>query len=95
MKIQNLIKKNWKIFLLSMAVMSLQSGTLFAQQIRVVATWPAVADLTRQIGKELVSVESLATGGLLLSVLLVELIVDRRQVLRYLRRPPLSEAAPG
>ena len=45
-----------------MAVMSLQSGTLFAQQIRVVATWPAVADLTRQIGKELVSVESLATG---------------------------------
>ena len=62
MKIQNLTKRNWKIFLLSMAVMSLQSGTLFAQQIRVVATWPAVADLTRQIGKELVSVESLATG---------------------------------
>ena len=62
MKIQKLTKINWKIFLLSMAVMSLQSGTLFAQQIRVVATWPAVADLTRQIGKELVSVESLATG---------------------------------
>jgi zinc/manganese transport system substrate-binding protein len=62
MKIKNLTKINWKIFLLSMAVMSLQSGTLFAQQIRVVATWPAVADLTRQIGKELVNVESLATG---------------------------------
>src|SRR5918995_1752750 len=62
MKIKNLTKINWKIFLLSMAVMSLQPGTLFAQQIRVVATWPAVADLTRQIGKELVSVDSLATG---------------------------------
>ena len=34
----------------------------FAQQIRVVATFPDLADITRQIGKELVSVESLATG---------------------------------
>jgi ribose/xylose/arabinose/galactoside ABC-type transport system permease subunit len=40
-------------------------------------------------------VESLATGALLLSVLLVELIIDRRQVLRYLRRPPLAEGASG
>jgi zinc/manganese transport system substrate-binding protein len=39
-----------------------QSGELFAQQIRVVATWPPLADITRQIGKELVSVEALATG---------------------------------
>src|SRR5215471_2758571 len=31
-------------------------------QIRVVATFPDLADMTRQIGKELVSVESLATG---------------------------------
>ena len=28
----------------------------------MVATWPALADITRQIGKELVSVDSLATG---------------------------------
>ena len=35
---------------------------LIEQQIRAVATWPALADITKQIGKELVSVESLATG---------------------------------
>jgi zinc/manganese transport system substrate-binding protein len=33
-----------------------------AQQIRVVATFPDLADITRQIGKELVTVDSLATG---------------------------------
>jgi zinc/manganese transport system substrate-binding protein len=37
-------------------------NSVFAQQIRVVATWPALADLTRQIGKELVNVDTLATG---------------------------------
>jgi zinc/manganese transport system substrate-binding protein len=40
----------------------LQTGLVFAQQIRVVATFPDLADITRQIGKELVSVDSLATG---------------------------------
>lgn len=40
----------------------LYSGLAFAQQIRVVATWPALADISRQIGKELINVESLATG---------------------------------
>jgi ribose transport system permease protein len=39
-------------------------------------------------------VGSLATGGLLLVVLLVELIVDRRQVLRYMRRPAFSAGEP-
>jgi len=33
-----------------------------AQSIRVVTTFPDLADITRQIGKNLVSVESLATG---------------------------------
>ncbi|MGH7767334.1 MAG: metal ABC transporter substrate-binding protein [Candidatus Binatia bacterium] len=33
-----------------------------AQQIRVVTTWPALADIARQIGKERINVESLATG---------------------------------
>lgn len=33
-----------------------------AQQIRVVATVPDLADITKQIGKELVTVESLTTG---------------------------------
>ena len=54
-------KKNWKVFLVALVVGWLQSGLVFAQ-IRVVATWPALADITRQIGKELVNVESLATG---------------------------------
>jgi zinc/manganese transport system substrate-binding protein len=40
----------------------LESGLLYAQQIRVVATWPALADITRQIGRELVNVDTLATG---------------------------------
>ena len=40
----------------------LYSSLASAQQIRVVATFPDLADITRQIGKELVSVESLATG---------------------------------
>src|SRR5678809_1055848 len=40
----------------------LYSGLVSAQQIRVVATFPDLADITRQIGKNLVSVESLATG---------------------------------
>jgi ribose transport system permease protein len=39
-------------------------------------------------------VASLATGGLLLTVLLVELIVDHRQVLRYMRRPAFSAGQP-
>jgi zinc/manganese transport system substrate-binding protein len=62
MKIQILSKKTWKIFLLSLAVVWLQAEALFAEQIRVAATWPALADMTRQIGKEMVNVDSLATG---------------------------------
>jgi zinc/manganese transport system substrate-binding protein len=55
-------KKYWKIFLIAGVSVWLHSNSVFAQPIRVVATWPALADITRQIGKELVSVESLATG---------------------------------
>ncbi len=40
----------------------LETGLAFAQQIRVVATFPDLADITRQIGKELVNVHSLDTG---------------------------------
>jgi zinc/manganese transport system substrate-binding protein len=43
-------------------VLSLPSSPIHAQQIRVVTTIPDLADITRQIGKELVSVESLARG---------------------------------
>jgi zinc/manganese transport system substrate-binding protein len=55
-------KKIWTIFVFASILVLLQSGLVFAQQIRVVATWPALADISRQIGKELVSVDTLATG---------------------------------
>jgi zinc/manganese transport system substrate-binding protein len=54
--------KNWKVFLVSLAIVLMQTGFVFAQQVRVVASWPALADITKQIGKELVNAESLATG---------------------------------
>src|SRR5919108_1970845 len=52
----------WTFGFVLFAAIGLQTGPVFAQQIRVVATWPALADLTRQVGKDLVSVDSLATG---------------------------------
>ncbi|HZH84809.1 MAG TPA: metal ABC transporter substrate-binding protein [Phototrophicaceae bacterium] len=53
---------NWKAFFVSLAFLCVETPVVFAQQIRVVATWPALADITKQIGKELVTVDSLATG---------------------------------
>lgn len=38
------------------------TGPLYAQQIRVITTIPDLADITKQIGKDLVDVESLAKG---------------------------------
>jgi zinc/manganese transport system substrate-binding protein len=54
--------RSLSLFLVILASTWFYSGLVFAQQIRVVATFPDLADITRQIGKELVSVESLATG---------------------------------
>jgi zinc/manganese transport system substrate-binding protein len=51
-----------KFLFVVLGLLWLQTGLVFAQQIRVVATFPDLADITRQIGKELVSVDSLATG---------------------------------
>jgi zinc/manganese transport system substrate-binding protein len=62
MKMKFSISKSSGVFLIALALFWLQTGLAFAQQIRVVATWPALADITRQIGKELVNVDSLATG---------------------------------
>jgi zinc/manganese transport system substrate-binding protein len=53
---------HWKFLFIVFSLFWLQTDFVFAQQIRVVATFPDLADITRQIGKELVSVESLATG---------------------------------
>ena len=52
----------WETLYVLFAFALFSPGLVFAQQVRVVATWPALADITKQIGKELVSVDSLATG---------------------------------
>ena len=52
----------WELLLLSLTIMLLNPNLLIAQQIRVVTTFPELAEITRQIGKNLVNVESLATG---------------------------------
>ena len=54
--------KKWQILAGVLAAAWLFSRPALAQQIRVVTTFPDLADITRQIGKNLVSVESLATG---------------------------------
>jgi zinc/manganese transport system substrate-binding protein len=56
------MKMKWQLFFISFGFVWLQTDLVFAQQIRVVASWPALADISRQIGKELVNVDSLATG---------------------------------
>ena len=62
MNMKLLSGNHWKTILLAFTFVCLQTGLVFAQQIRVVATFPDLADITRQIGKELVNVDSLATG---------------------------------
>jgi zinc/manganese transport system substrate-binding protein len=60
---KTLLKQNkFKIFLFALTLSWLPNTLVSAQQIRAVASWPALADIARQIGKELVTVESLATG---------------------------------
>ena len=60
---RNLFLRNaWRLFLFTLALMLLKPYLLMAQQIRVVTTFPELADITREIGKNLVNVESLATG---------------------------------
>jgi zinc/manganese transport system substrate-binding protein len=56
------MKLKWKLFFVSLACIWLQTSVVVAQQIRAVASWPALADITRQIGKDLVNVDTLATG---------------------------------
>ena len=54
--------RRWQIAALAFFIGWFLSGSARAQQIRVVSTFPDLADITRQIGKNLVAVESLATG---------------------------------
>lgn len=55
-------EKKWQIAALVLVIGGFLSRSASAQQIRVVSTFPDLADITRQIGKNLVTVESLATG---------------------------------
>jgi zinc/manganese transport system substrate-binding protein len=50
-----------KMMVFSLLVLGLEFP-VYAQQIRVVTTTPELADMTKQIGKELVDVESLTRG---------------------------------
>ena len=54
--------ESWTTLIGVLFLFLLLTGAAFAQQIRVVASWPDLADITRQIGKDLVSVDSLAKG---------------------------------
>jgi zinc/manganese transport system substrate-binding protein len=54
--------KKWQIAALVLVIGGFLSRPASAQQIRVVSTFPDLADITRQIGKNLVTVESLGTG---------------------------------
>jgi zinc/manganese transport system substrate-binding protein len=59
------MKLNRRIFLQFVLLFGVVFGSqanLSAQQIRVVTSIPDLADITKQIGKELVNVESLTTG---------------------------------
>ena len=60
MKLLN--NKIWKLLLFAFVLNWLPPGDVFAQQIRVVATFSTLGDIAKQIGKELVTVDSLATG---------------------------------
>jgi zinc/manganese transport system substrate-binding protein len=51
-----------KVLFIVFVLFWLQPGSVFAQKVRVVATFPDLANITRQIGKELVTVDSLGTG---------------------------------
>jgi zinc/manganese transport system substrate-binding protein len=52
----------YPIVIAAIALCCLQTSLVAAQSIRVVTTFPDLADITRQIGKDSVSVVSLATG---------------------------------
>jgi len=58
----NMTRRNLILFLAAGAAVLGLALPAHAQQIRVVTTTPELADITRQIGKELVNVESLTRG---------------------------------
>jgi zinc/manganese transport system substrate-binding protein len=57
-----LSNRAWITVVVVLALLCCQTHLALAQAIRVVATFPDLADITRQIGKELVTVDTLGTG---------------------------------
>lgn len=55
-------KRHGPLTALTLALVLVAGGSAAAEKIRVVATIPDLADITRQIGKERVAVESLTLG---------------------------------
>lgn len=55
-------RTHWLIIIGALIMSFFRIEPTFAQSIRVVASWPALADIAKQVGKDLVTVDSLATG---------------------------------
>ena len=55
-------KRRWPLAALALSLVLAAGGSAAAEKIRVVTTIPDLADITRQIGKERVTVESLTLG---------------------------------
>ena len=58
----NRIRRNLILFLLAAVTNVALALPVYAQKIRVITTTPELADMTKQIGKEFVDVESLTRG---------------------------------
>jgi ABC-type Zn uptake system ZnuABC Zn-binding protein ZnuA len=56
------IRKILRRTIFAVGLFALSAPSIAAQQIRVITTTPDLADITKQIGKELVNVESLTRG---------------------------------
>ena len=58
----SVVTRPWPLAALVLSLVLAAGGSAAAEKIRVVATIPDLADITRQIGKERVAVESLTLG---------------------------------
>src|SRR3990170_3012860 len=58
----NRVRRNFILMLSTTATIAGLALPVYAQKIRVITTTPELADITKQIGKDLVDVESLTRG---------------------------------
>ena len=59
---RSLIERKLFLVIITLSLALMLGGSALGQKIRVVATIPDLADITRQIGKDRVSVETLTQG---------------------------------